>query len=260
MTQDLFVEPVTVERRGAVAIVTLNLPQKRNALDTMLCPALSRTLTELQEDLELRAMVLYGGRHFCAGGDLASLESPPLAMRQAMQVGHRAVRALAGGPLPVVAAVEGNAFGAGFSLAMACDFVVGDENTAFCAAFGRVGLMPDYGLLWSLPQRVGIALTREIVMLCEAIKGSQARQLRLIDRLTEPGQVFDTAVALAQQLALAPPGTIATTKAVLSRLPLSLDVALAWEADTQALLARSHDLHEGVQAFAERRSPKFMGR
>ncbi|MBB6095394.1 enoyl-CoA hydratase/carnithine racemase [Povalibacter uvarum] len=252
-------EPVLVDRRDDVAIVTLHMPEKRNALGEKLYSALSKTLTELQDDLSLRALVLYGGKQFCAGGDLSSMTVTPLAMRQAMGVGHRSVRALVGGRLPVVAAVEGNAYGAGFSLAMACDFVVGDETTTFCAAFGRVGLTPDYGLLWTLPQRVGIAKAREMLMLCDPIKGEKAHALQLIDRFVESGHVFDAAVALAQRLALAPPATISTTKAILSRLPLSLDTMLAWESDTQSLLVRTNDVAEGIRAFAERRSPRFRG-
>lgn len=252
-------EPVLIERRDEIAIVTLHMPEKRNALGATLYCALSRMLSELQDDLSLRALVLYGGKHFCAGDDLASMNVTPLAMRQAMTVGHRSVRALIGGRLPVVAAVEGNAYGAGFSLAMACDFVVGDETTTFCAAFGKVGLTPDYGLLWSLPQRIGIARTRELLMLCEPIKGEQAQAMQLIDRFVETGHVLDAATALAQRLALAPPATLATTKSVLSRAPLSLDTMLAWEADTQSLLVRTADVAEGVQAFAERRAPRFRG-
>lgn len=246
--------PVLIERRGPLAIVTLNLPEKRNALGATLYPALSRTLLELQEEPALRALVLHGGRHFCAGGDLSSLEVEPLQMRQAMHVGQRAVRTLIGGHLPVVAAVEGNAYGAGFSLAMACDFVVGDATTTFCAAFGLIGLMPDYGLCWTLPQRVGIARARELIMLCEAVQGARAREERLLDRLADQGTVLDTAIALAERLAAAPPGTIATTKSLLARCPLSLDTMLAWEADTQALLVRTAEVAERARAFARRRS------
>jgi 2-(1,2-epoxy-1,2-dihydrophenyl)acetyl-CoA isomerase len=253
-------DTLIIERRDALAIITLNLPEKRNALGPALSQQLSRVLLELQDEPDIRALVLSGGRHFCAGGDLAGIDSPALAMQSAMQIGQRTVRALTGGRLPSVAAVEGSAFGAGFSLALACDFVVADENTTFCAAFGRVGLTPDYGLLCSLPQREGVGLAREILMFCEPIRGVQARELRLVDRLAEPGKVLDTAIELAQRLAAASPGTIATTKSVLSRLPLSLDTMLAWEADTQSLLLRSEDFAEGVRAFSEKREPRFQGR
>lgn len=252
-------EPVLVEHRDNVAIVTLNAPEKRNALGLALYRGLSQTLTSLQDDASVRALVLYGGKHFCAGGDLSSLDASPLAMREAMHVGHRAVRALIGGRLPAVAAVAGSAFGAGFSLAMACDFVIGDPSTTLCAAFGKVGLTPDYGLMWTLPQRIGIGRARELLMLCRQVGAEEALSMHLLDRLVESGATLEAAVSLANELAAAPPGTIATTKAMLSRSPLSLDTMLAWEADTQSLLARTRDLAEGIRAFAERRPPSFRG-
>lgn len=252
-------EPVLVEQRGNVAIVTLNVPEKRNALGAALYRGLSEALTSLQDDSSVRALVLHGGKHFCAGGDLSALDASPLAMREAMHVGHRSVRALIGGRLPAVAAVAGSAFGAGFSLAMACDFVIGDPSTKLCAAFGKVGLTPDYGLMWTLPQRVGIGRTRELLMLCRQVDAEEALSMQLLDRLVAPGETLSAALQLANELAAAPPGTIATTKAVLSRLPLPLDTMLAWEADTQSLLARTQDLEEGIRAFTERRPPQFRG-
>ncbi len=252
-------DPVLVEHRGDVAIVTLNVPEKRNALGVALYRALSQTLTSLQDDASVRALVLYGGKHFCSGGDISSLGSAPLAMRSAMHVGHRAVRALIGGRMPAVAAVAGSAFGAGFSLAMACDFVIGDPSTTFCAAFGKVALTPDYGLMWTLPQRVGIGRARELMMLCRQVGAEEALSMHLIDRLVGSGETLEAALQLATELAAASPGAIATTKAVLSRAPLSLDTMLAWEADTQSLLARTQDLQEGIRAFAERRPPAFRG-
>lgn len=253
-------EALLIARHGSVVQVTMNLPHKRNALAPELYIGLVDTLARLQDDMSVRAVVLHGGSQFCAGGDLGDLDVSTLDMRRAMLHGHRIVRALTGAPWPVVAAVEGNAYGAGLSLALACDFVVADENTRFCAAFGRVGLMPDYGLMWTLPQRVGIGVARELLMLCEPVGGVDAKQLGLVDRLCPPATVLPSALALAERLAAAPPGTIATTKAALARFPLPLDAMLAWEADTQSVLVRSDDFAEGVNAFMEKRTPVFVGR
>ncbi|MDR3416220.1 MAG: enoyl-CoA hydratase/isomerase family protein [Nevskia sp.] len=252
-------DTVLVERRDEVAIITLNLPRKRNALGVELVAALSRVLTDIQDDRSVHALVLTGGTHFCVGGDLGGLHLPILEMRRSMLVGHRMIRALVGGRLPAVAAVEGNAYGAGFSLALACDFVVADDKASFCAAFGKVNLVPDYGLMWTLTQRVGMGRMREIVMLCEAIPGSKAYEWGLVDRLSEPGKVLDGAIELAQRLVRQPTGSMAATKAALARLPLNLDTLLAWEADTQAVLSQSGDFLEAVQAFAEKRPPNFAG-
>jgi len=259
MSEETANAPVLVERRGTIAIVTLNQAAKRNALSRELSSILARTLAELQDDDSLRALVLTGGAHFSAGGDLGDLSVPALTMRQAMRIGQRNVQLLSGGRLPVVAAVQGSAFGAGFSLAMACDFVVVDSNSTFGAAFGRIGLTPDYGLMWSLPQRVGIGMTREILMFCEPIKGEQAKAIGLADRLVASGEVLPASIALAEKLAALPPASVATTKSVLSRLPMSLDTMLAWEADTQALLVGTGDFAEGIKAFGERRAGHFRG-
>jgi enoyl-CoA hydratase/carnithine racemase len=249
-------EPILVERLDGIAVVTLNLPEKRNALGESLYRPLSHTLRELQDERDLRALVLYGGQHFCSGGDISALQSPGLDMRHAMQVGHDAVRALVGGRLVSIAAVAGNAFGAGFSLAIACDFVVADPSAVFCAAFGRVGLTPDYGLAWTLPQRVSMGLAKEILMLGEPIDARQAKEWRLVDRLAEPGRALADARALAGKIAKVPSGTLETTKSALSRGPLSLEQLLSWEADTQALLATSDEVRERVKAFLEQRTKR----
>ena len=253
-------DAILVDRQGDIAIATMNLPAKRNAIGRELFPALQQTFEALQADTSLRALVFSGGANFCAGGDLDDLKDPSPDFRRDMVLGLSAVKAMIGGPLPIVAAVEGNAFGAGFALAMACDFVVADENTRFCAAYGRVGLMPDFGLLWTLPQRVGMGLARELVMLCDVIDGRRAHELKLVDRLSEPGKVMETSIALARRLADAPPAAIATTKAVLSRFPLDLDAILDWEVDAQTRLLQTDDFQEGVKAFKEKRKPKFKGR
>ena len=253
-------EAVLVQRHGAVASVVMNRPEKRNALSAELYLGLSEVFEALQDEPEVRAIVLSGGQHFCAGGDIGGLDAPGLEFRREMLRGQRAVRAMIGGRLPVIAAVEGNAYGAGLSLAMACDFVVADENTAFCAVFPRLGLTPDYGLLWTLPQRVGIAKAREMMMFGEVVRGQQALDCKLIDRLVPAGNVQPTALAMAEQLASAAPGTIATIKTALSRMPMSLDTTLAWEADTQAVLVNSEDFAEGLRAFREKRKPSFQNR
>jgi 2-(1,2-epoxy-1,2-dihydrophenyl)acetyl-CoA isomerase len=253
-------EALSITRDGNVALITMNVPEKRNALTVQLYSELAAELMRLQDDTSVRAVVLHGGRHFCAGGDLGGLDASTLEMRRSMHHGHRIVRTIINGPWPVVAAVEGGAYGAGFSLALACDFVVADEHASFCAAFGRVGLTPDFGLMWTLPQRVGIGAAREILMLCEPIAGSKAKALGIVDKLCLPGSVLGTALELAERLAAAPPGTIATTKAVLARHPMSLDTMLAWEADTQSALVRSEDFAEGVNAFKEKRAPRFNGK
>lgn len=252
---------VEVRREDGVALVTMNQPKTRNALGLELYPALLREISSLQDDRACRAIVLTGSQGcFSSGGDVNALHgSDPLGARRMMSDIHRIVRAIVSGPAPVFAAVEGAAFGAGFSLALACDFVVADSRSRFCAAFGRVGLVPDLGLLWTLPQRVGIGVAREIFMFADVIEGRQARELNLVEYFVEDGQTVPFALERARKLAERPPGTIGMTKAFLSRWPMDLDTLLAWEASQQALMLTTADYEEGKNAFLEKRQARFSG-
>jgi enoyl-CoA hydratase/carnithine racemase len=252
-------ELVTQERRGAVMLLTLNTPEKRNSLTQALIRALNAQFLPLENDRSVRAVVLTGGRHFCAGGPLDSLDTNPQRMRLDMRDGHQLVRGIIAGRLPVVAAVEGAAFGAGLSLAAACDFVVADASAKFGAVFGKVALVPDWGALWTLPPRIGLTRTKKMAMFCEVVGGEEATRIGLVDELAEPGQALATALALAERLAGAAPSTVSMTKTALARGPLGLDVLLDWEADSQALNIASRDFAEGRDAFFGKREPRFSG-
>ena len=252
-------EPVLLSREGAVAVLTLNLPDKRNVLAAELTDALAHQVQELQLDSSCRAVVITGGKHFCAGGSLDGLSTNGLQMRADMRRGHRVVRAIVSGRLPVVAAVEGAAFGAGLSLAAACDHVVADPSARFGAVYGKIGIMPDWGALWTLPQRLGLPRARKLVLFSEVLEAREAVAIGLADELSEAGEALQLALRRAQTLAEAAPGAVSATKAVLGRAPLALDALLDWEADTQALLIASDDFAEGRNAFFAKRSPRFSG-
>lgn len=255
-------DPVIVERDGAVAIVRLNLPGKRNALVPELVTALSAVLDTIAVDRSVRAVVLTGnGGAFCAGGDLGGMEpSDPLGSTAMMRACQGVVRRITALPQPVVAAVEGAAFGAGFSIALACDLVVVAPSSRFCAAFGKVGLMPDLGLLWSLPQRVPMGRARELLMLCEVVGGQAAVAEHIADVLTPEGEVVSTALARAQRLAVAAPGAVAAVRRALAAWPQGLDDVLRAEEVGQAMLIATAD-HDGARkAFFEKREVVFDGR
>jgi enoyl-CoA hydratase/carnithine racemase len=250
---------VRLERHDSLAIVTLNLEEKRNALTPELYLQLAEHLQAVQDDPDCRAIVLTGGRSFCAGGELDGLDTNPLVMRANMRQGHRVIRLIVGGRLPVIAAVQGAAFGAGLSLACACDFVVTDAGSLFGAVYGKVGVMPDWGVLWSLPQRIGMQRCKKMLMFSEVLNGEQAHAIGLADELVEPDQVLLKALELGRQLAQAAPGPLAITKAMIARSQ-NLETLLDWEADSQALLIASQDFVEGRDAFFAKRRPQFKGR
>ena len=254
-------EPVLLRRDGDIAIVTLNEPERRNALSLPMRERLFEVLDEVMSGDD-RAVVLTGaGGNFCSGGDIKSFagEAALVEVRDRLTRLHRVVRLMLTGRKPLIAAVDGYAFGAGVSLALACDHVVAASDARFCASFNRVALMGDLGLLYTLPLRVGMGKARELLMLGEVIGADEALAMRLVDRLAEPGKVLDAAIERARLFAAAPPVALAVTKSTLARMPASLETVLQMEVDGQSALFQTQDHAEGRTAFLEKRNPVFKG-
>lgn len=253
---------VAVEATGPTRIIRLNNPAKRNALSLELRAALIAAVRAAMDDEAVRVVVLTGnGPAFCAGGDLSSMQNiGGVAGRQRLARLHELVRLLAAGPKPVIAAVEGFAYGAGMSLALLCDQVVTASDAKFCCSFNKVGLMPDMAALWTVPQRVNAGWTRRLLMLAEEIDGAKAVEIGLADQAVPPGAALQAAVALAERFAALAPLPVGFIKSTLARGPQPLEALLALEADSQALLFNSADFVEGRDAFLEKRKPVFRGR
>lgn len=247
---------------GPVRILTLNRPERRNALDLELRERLGDAIEAAMAEVSVRALVIAGaGGSFCAGGDLTTMEgmtSAAIASRIASV--QRVAAVIRGGTIPVVAAVKGAAVGAGLSLALACDRVVAGRGARLGAVFSRVGLAADMGISMTLPERVGVARARQMLLLGDVVEGDEALALGLIDALVESGTAVEAALADARRLAAAPPLAVGAIKRLLGAPPVTFDEGLIREgAEQQALLA-SADLAEGVAAFRERRPPQFEGR
>ena len=253
--------PVLVTRDGTVAILALNEPARRNALTMDLRHALLAALDDAIADPQCRAIVLTGeGGAFCSGGDLSAMRADdPMGARRRLGIIHGIVRRIAAGPKPVIAAVEGAAFGAGLALATASDVVVADAGAKFCASFAKVGLMPDAGLIWSLPPRVGLGTAKRMMLEAPVIGGEEAKALGLVDVLAPAGNVRDIALARAHEMARLAPLSIAMTKAAFARGTDDLDRVLAYEMDGQPMLFATADHAEGRKAFSEKRDPQFRG-
>lgn len=258
-------EPVLRQQSGDVVQLTLNAPKLRNAISQEMRERLLEYLREACSDPACRAIILTGAEgNFCSGGQLQSGNGPaaePDADRTRRNIGilHDIVRLLSAGAKPTIAAVEGYAYGAGLSLAAACDMLIAGQGARFCASFGKIGLMADAGVAWSLPQRVGSGRARDIMLTGRVVDTSEAVTIGLANRVTGTRQALEEAMIVGKAFAGIAPLAIASMKQVLAHGPYGLEDVLLAETREQPLLAGSQDYAEGKAAFKERRPPIFRG-
>lgn len=255
-------DPICVSmRRGATQLIWFNNPRHRNALSLAMRELAIPEMIRAMDDPTVRCVVVAGaGGCFSAGGDIRGMAGTTVGQgRQRLRNVHRLVRAMTGGPKPVIAAVEGWAVGAGLSIAVACDIVVAASDARFSMPFGKIGLMPDLGVLHTLPARIGIGRTRWLALTGRAVDAETAAAWGIADELVAPGEAVAHALALAEEIAAGAPIATAVTKQALSRGLLPLDDVLATEVDAQSMLFGTRDFAEGTAAFLEKRTPTFTG-
>lgn len=245
-----------------VATLTFNSPTKRNALESAMREGLVLALRHIQQNKDIRAVVLTGaGGHFCAGGDLknmATVQHENGAWLSRMQTLHEWVQILLTLDRPVIAAVDGAAAGAGFSLALSADFVLATPRTWFNMSFIKVGLVPDVGALYTLPRVVGVQRAKEIMLSARDIDAQEALRLGIVMELHEPDQLLPRAQALARSFVSASPAAVALIKRSLNNaLGGGLQDMLSAEAQAQALAAGTAEHREAVGRFLNKQPTLF---
>lgn len=264
------IETVTYVEQGAVAIVTLNRPTALNSFTRQMHKELWAALDQAEANPAIRAMVITGaGRAFCAGADLAEFDfepGPDLAdlMRRADpgpvidQAFNPTARRLQNLRMPVIAAVNGVAAGAGASLAMTCDIAIAAPGASFIQAFSKIGLIPDAGGSWFLPQRLGLARAMALALTGDKLSAAQAKEWGMIWDVAD--NCVAAATELAQRLAAMPTKALVATRHLLRDASTrTLNQQLDAERDTQSAMGKTHDYIEGVMAFREKRPAQFKG-
>ncbi len=260
-------EEVIFRREGAVEVITLNRPQVMNAFNFNMLEQLTRRFQDLEQDDEVRAVVVTGeGRGFCTGADLTGGGSrsdghTPMGMRLSAVLYSRLIRAMAECEKPIVGAVNGDAAGAGCNFALACDLLVASENARFIQVFVRRGLVADAGGTFFLPRLVGLARAKELMFFGEALDAKRAYELGLVNRVVPPERLMEEAMGMAQRLAEGPTRAIGMIKRMLNRsFESDLSTCLDFEATFQGIAVSTADVVEGITSFLEKRKPEFKGR
>ena len=259
-------QSVLYEVSENVATITLNRPERLNALDYDLKDELLRVLRVAEEDREVRAIVITGaGRAFCSGGDVediigALFERDPEGLLDFTRMTCDLIRAIRLCRRPVIAALNGTVAGAGAVIATACDIRIGAESAKIAYLFTRVGLSgADMGVAWLLPRIIGLAKASELLMTGAFIGADEAHRLGLYNHLVPDGEALAEATAMAEKLARGPSYAIEMTKDALNR-EASMDLlsALENEAQVQAVCMLNPNFRESYEAFVEKREARFV--
>jgi enoyl-CoA hydratase/carnithine racemase len=255
------------EVSAGVVVVTLNRPDRYNAMTNQMFDELERMAIDLNDEDDCRVVVLTGaGQSFCAGYDLADAEHlsglGAIGMLNQQERAARALQTIRSMRVPVIAAVNGPAAGGGLALALAADIRLGSREAKFNAAFVRIGLSAgDLGTSWLLTRLVGPAATSEIAFTGRMVYAEEAERIGLVNAVCEPGKLLEEALGLAAQIVANSPGGVQLSKRALqANMEVgSYAAAIELENRGQALLTRGTDMPEALAAFKEKRSPKFTG-
>jgi len=251
------------EKKGPVAWITLNRPQVLNALNQQTLQELEEALKQAASDPEVKVVVLTGAgeRAFCAGLDLKEVVGKsPLEARRLSRLGHRVFKLIEDLPKPVIAAVNGYAMGGGMELVLSCDLAIASENAVFSQAEVNVGVTPGWGATQRLWRLVGLRRAKMLVLTGDRVSAAEAERLGIVNKVVAPDKLREEAEALALKLAEKSPVVLRMAKEQLNKaLENPLSTGLDYEAEAWSLLFSTHDTHEGLKAFLEKRKPSYKG-
>jgi enoyl-CoA hydratase len=257
-------QDLLVERRGPVAVLTINRPEKLNALTRATLGELGACVATLAADSELRALVITGAgeKAFVSGADIAELAAlDARGLYEISRLGQRVLDGIAAFPRPVIAAVNGYAFGGGCELALACHVRYASENARFGLPEVKLGLIPGYGGTQRLARLVGLGRAVEMVVGGDPVSAAEAHRLGLVNRVLPLAELVKESVALGERIAgNAPLAVAAALEAVTHGLGMPLPDGLLCESALFGMLGASADMHEGLGAFLEKRKAVFRGR
>ncbi|NDA45733.1 MAG: enoyl-CoA hydratase [Alphaproteobacteria bacterium] len=258
-------ESIVLNVAQGLAHVRLNRPSVLNSFDEGMAKTFSTLMQAIEARSDIRAVVISGeGRGFCAGGDIAAFGSDPQAIASVDRLItdlHHGVEILSRLACPTIAIVHGAVAGAGFSLALSCDFIVAAENAKFTLAYSKLGATPDGGSSWSLPRLVGVRKALEIALLSDVLTAEDALQMNLISRIAPIETFMADGLALAERLANGATQALGRAKhLILSSYGRSFSQHLDAERDAFLSSLTTHDFAEGKAAFLGKRQPKFEGK
>jgi 2-(1,2-epoxy-1,2-dihydrophenyl)acetyl-CoA isomerase len=261
-------ECLLYEVKDGIATLTLNRPERLNALGGTLRQDLHDAVTRAGADPEVRVMVVTGaGKGFCSGGDVKAMGEAKAGQRERPLLEKiapgrdRTLLAMREAPQPIIAAVNGAAAGAGMNLALGCDLRIASTTAKFTQAFVKRGLHPDWGGTYFLPRVVGMAKAAEMIFTGEVIDAAEALRLGIVSQVVAPEELLPTAYEMARRIAAGPPVAIRLAKRSLyANEDLDLRGALQMETMAQNICFETEDATEGIRAFGEKRAPIFKGR
>jgi 2-(1,2-epoxy-1,2-dihydrophenyl)acetyl-CoA isomerase len=253
------------DEEGGIVRLTINKPERLNALDVDMRQELIGHLRDIRGDEGVRCLILTGaGGSFCSGADVSKSRGKRdvrTARHMIRNNAHQYITLLNDLEIPVIAAVRGNAAGVGWSIALTADFILAADNARFTAAFGRIGLAPDGGLVWHLARATSLYVAKDIVFTTRTVHVDEALQKGLVTRIVPDADLMDEAMKLARSLAAGPTFAVALAKKQIHNALLpSIASFLEWEALMQPALHTTDDSVEGASAFREKRKAKFTGR